>query len=449
MPIDVSTWKKLFTLFNPLERLEYNQGDLFVSRPGSVAQEIADMLSLEVQPTGKWVVCGSMGSGKSSELVYLARLLENTHSVVAVDMLRSVRSESEDTVNQIQASEVLFAIGAGAIRMAREDLGHEVPENLVHDLTSSFEKLLPEGHGIDLGSILLGVVRFVTSVTSPGEAAVEKAAVGAAGATTGLLGSRRDLKLGGLTRPVKEGDTGFEKLRISVDNVLSHLRDLGRGLVVLVDGLDKVNDSGRIRELFATTRILAAPWAQIVYTAPIDLMLGPLWNAAGGAFNRERLTNVLVEEPALERANVSPEAVAEGRQAMGDVVHRRLQRLGLSVDDVFEDGSLDVLIRASGGLLRDMIHLVNKSVLEALRKRSVKITEEMARDAVVKLRKEFEITLTTQRVNELRHVRKHGETSSDEEFVLDLLHGGYILPYSNGGSWFEPHPILRGLREGL
>ncbi len=449
MTLDANTWKKLYTLFAPQDRLEYHQQDLYVSRPGAVAQSIAGRVSLQVQPTGKWIVCGSMGSGKSTELVHLVKLLENTHSIVAVDMLRSARSEGEEAVNRIEPSEVLFAIGAGAAQMAREDLAYEVPAPLLERLTRAFGGLLvDEGHEIDLGKLLLGVVRFAANVAAPGQAAVAKAAVGAAEATTGLLGDRRGVKLGGLTRPVKEGDAGFEQLRIAVNDILDDLRGL-RQLVVLVDGLDKINDEGRIRELFATTRILASPRAQIVYTAPIDLMPGPLWHAAGGAFNRERLTNVLVRRPALNRIQVDDETIALGVEAMKDVILRRLNRLGLTLEDVFEDGGVEILIDASGGLIRDLIHLVNNAVLEILMSGHSSISQDTARAAVSKLRKEFEITLTTQRVNELRHVREHGETSSAEKHVRELLHGGYVLPYTNGGAWFEPHPILRGLRDGL
>ena len=108
-------------------------------------------------------------------------------------------------------------------------------------------------------------------------------------------------------------------------------------------------------DLFAANRILASPRAQIVYTVPIDLMLGPLWHAVDGAFNRERLTNVLVCRPALERIQVDDETVSRGSEAMKDVVQRRLNRLELGTETVFGNGSIDILIGASGGLMRDLI----------------------------------------------------------------------------------------------
>lgn len=197
------------------------------------------------------------------------------------------------------------------------------------------------------------------------------------------------------------------------------------------------------------SRILLMPRTQIVYTAPIDLMLGPLWNTASSLFHSERLTNVLVNRPRLPTIKVSEEALNRGREAMTDMVAARLWRAGLSLDDVFDQGSLDALVTASGGLIRDLVRLVRAAVLSALMDESPRINLSTAENVITELRKEFEITLDTRTVNELRHVRKKGEPSSFEEHLRDLFVSGYVLPYSNGRAWCEPHPILHGVRDGI
>ncbi len=436
MTLDQQTWKQLYNLFNPAERLEYNQQDLYVRRPRSVAGQIAELLRHQVEPTGKWILCGSMGSGKSTELVHLAKVLENDYSVVALDMVRSLRADI--LINQVQPSEVLFAIGAGAVRMAREDLDYNCPKALIEDLTNTFGGLL-RTKGIDPGKLLQGVVRFAANVALTGGSPVG-AAVGAADAVTGALG--------GLTRQVNEGSAELEGLRIAVNNILDDL-SAQRKLVVLVDGLDKVDAEGRTRDLFVNTRILLMPRAQIVYTAPIDLMLGPLWNTASSVFRGERLTNVLVSSPRLEGFEVSDKVVEQGRQAMVAMVAARLGRSGLSLEEVFDQGSLDSLVTASGGLVRDLVRLVREAVLSGLMNHKPRIDLSTAENVITELRKEFEITLDTQTVEELRHIRKTGEPSSSEKHVRDLFLGGYVLPYSNGRAWCEPHPILRGVRDGI
>jgi energy-coupling factor transporter ATP-binding protein EcfA2 len=437
MALDKPTWKQLYNLFNPTERLEYNQQDLYVSRPGSVAERIASLLSLRVEPTGKWIVCGSMGSGKSTELVHLARILENEHSVVALDVVRSLRADI--LINEVQASEILFAIGAGAVQMAREDLGHEVPENLVDALTDAFLGLLKESKGMDPAKLLQGVARFTANLAVPGGSGVG-AAIAAADVATGVLG--------GLTRSVKEGNAELERLRIAVDDVLDNV-SARRKLVVLVDGLDKIDDEGRIRDLFVNSRILTMPRTSVVYTAPIDLMLGPLWDTATGVFRSERLTNVVVNEPGLAGVKVTDETLRRGRETMTDMVAARLRHVGLSLDDVFEEGSLDAFVTASGGLVRDLVRFVREAVLAALMNDQPRIGVSTAETVITEQRKEFEIALDTRIVTELQHVREKGEASSSEKHVRELFHGGYVLPYSNGRVWYEPRPILRGVRDGI
>ena len=447
--MDLETWKRLYNLFNPTRRLELSDQDLYVSRPGSVAETIATDLRLGLEPEGKWVVCGSMGSGKSSELVHLGALLEDSHAVIGLDL-----PESVGRVDLIQPSEVMFLIGAAAVRTAREVLGHEVDKKLVSKLLSAFKGLLSsEGHTVDLGKLLQGVALFAANLAAPGAGAAVGAATGAASAATGVLGEkakatlRRSSKLGGLTRPVKEGEPDFERLREAVDDILEDVR-AHRPPVVLVDGLDKIQELAAIRDLFATNRILALPRAQVVYAGPITLMLAAEWQAAGGVFKRGRLTNVVVGRPELEWVELSDDTLAAGREAMHNVVTRRLRRLGLAEEQVFEDGALAVLTAASGGLVRDLIHLVSRAVRRVLQQDRPRIDVAAAEAAVVEFRKEYEVTLNTRRVDELKHVLQRGEPSGAEN-AHELLLWGYILPYSNGRVWFERHPILKDLRPGL
>ncbi len=453
--MDLETWRSLYNLFNPTRRLELSEQDLYVSRPGSIAETIAVDLRLGLEPEGKWVVCGSMGSGKSSELVHLGALLEDSHAVVGLDLLESV-----GTVDLIQPPEVMFLIGAAAVRTARELLDHQVDDKLVGRLVSAFKGLLSsEGHTVDLGKLLQGVALFAANLAAPGVGSAVGAATGAANVAAGALGDKAKTtlrrsprlggapKLGGLTRPVKEGEPDFERLREAVDDILADLH-ARRPPVVLVDGLDKLLELRAIRDLFATNRMLALPRAQIVYAGPITLMLAAEWQAAGVAFKRGRLTNVVVQRPELQWVELSDENLQAGRQAMHDVVRRRLERLELKEQGVFERGVLPALIEASGGLVRDLIHLVSRAVRQVLQQGAPLITVATAEAAVMEYRKEYEVTLNTRRVDELIHVLQRGEPSGAEN-AHDLLLWGYILPYSNGRVWFERHPILKGLRPGL
>ncbi len=449
MAIEKPTWARLHYLFDPIRQLTVDESHLYVERPSSASERIADDILAGLYADTKWIVCGSKGSGKSTELVRLASRLQNKRTVVAVDIAESVAN-----INEVQPAEVLFLIGAAAIRTAKEDLGHDISDSLVHELRKAFEGLLTEdNHDIDLGKILEGVALFAANVVAPGVGATASAAKGAATTLTGALGARARVplrhrpKLGGTTLPVREGKAELEQLRIALDNILLELYNQ-RKVVVLVDGLDQLVDSTAIRELF-TKSTLAAPYGQIVFGAPIDLMLLAMLKAVPDYLEIRNLTNLLVKAPELSWVQVDDALVEQGRQKMRDVIRLRLESVDLTTEEVFDSECVDLFIDASGGVLRDLIRFVRDAVRSALMNEKPRIDLPMARQAVNEFGKLLSPSLTNTRIKELQQVRKTGNAESDDEHVRDLLRYGFILPYTNGTTWFEPHPVLRGMRAGL
>lgn len=447
MTLSQDQWKQLYQRFEPRARLDVGDQDLFVLRPGAVAGSIRSDLELGFERRAAWVVCGTIGSGKSSELVHLGKLLWDTHAVVGLDVYQSTAA-----INQISPAEVLFLIGAAAARTAADIWGQPVSRDLTERLARAFQRVLSQNVSASaLGELLSGVALFTANLAAPGSVA----AVGAAAELVKGVGAEVDRRktasrpiLGGLTRPLRDDEPDLEALLHVVTEILVELARI-RPPVVLVDGLDKVSELPAIRSLFSATRTLARLDFPVVYTAPITLMLSTEWQSAGGAFKRERLTNIVTTPPPLDWVTLPESYVAQGRSALREVIARRVQRDGLKLDDVFEPDALVTLTLASGGLMRDLIHLVNRAIRAAVLDRVGRIGAAQADAAVVEIRKEYEITFNTARVTELQHVRAKGEPSESTATSHDLLLGGYVLPYANGRVWFEPHPILRGLRPGI
>jgi hypothetical protein len=428
MPVVREQWKQLYAVFNPAQRLELADAALFVERPGAVADEIA--ADLELETAGKWIVCGSMGSGKSSELAHLGGLLQrNDYAVVGLDLPNTVAA-----IEKLQPAEVLFLIGLAAIRAASDLWDHAISEAATRRLVDALTLLLAPNFALQPSEIVQGVALFVGDSASAGGAVKKRL-------------PQRPSPLSGVTRPVQEGEPDLVRLQEAVDGVLDELAEVGKP-IVLVDGLDKIQELTSIRRMFSAGRILALPRRPIVYTGPITLMLATEWQAAGGQFERKRLTNIAVRRPQLDGVEVADAKLRAGRTALREVVERRLAHVGLAPADVFADDSIDLLIDVSGGVLRNMIFIVRSAIGIAFRHRQPLLDRALAEEAVSDWRKEYEITMNTRRRHELEHVLAHGEPSG-EDASLELLLGGYILPYANGKVWFEPHPVLRdGLARG-
>lgn len=180
MRLEHEHWKQLYAVFNPAQRLELADADLYVERPGAFADKIAGQLRLADAGPEKWVVCGSMGSGKSSELVHLGGILQGEYAVIGLDLPNTVTQ-----ISKIQPAEVLFLIGAAAVRAAEALWGHAVEQSLVQRLTEALRPLLASRpFEIQPGEMLQGVALFTANLAAGGAAG----AVGAAGAAARALG---------------------------------------------------------------------------------------------------------------------------------------------------------------------------------------------------------------------------------------------------------------------
>ncbi len=441
----------LYRRFDPTHRLEAGEMDLFVGRQDGAAHVIARELRLGLEPDGKWVVCGSIGSGKSSELVHLGVELARDFAVIGIDLVESVPN-----VDDLEPAEVLFLLGAAVVQAADSLWGHAIDPARIAELRSAFEGLIPAERKVDLSAVFKGVSLFVAGALASGASGdvvkgARDALVGAGQVAAGVAGRRRALPgptpLGGLTRPLRQGEPDLGRLSQAVEALLDDVRAY-RPPVVLVDGLDKLTALPAIKRLFFDNDILFGARVPIVYTGPVTLMVSTIMKQAHRAFSPRRLGNLVVRPPTVEWAHPSDAQVAASRATLCRIVERRVADLDLTLEAVFAEGVVDRLITRSGGVVRDLVLLVNRALRWAIFEGRGQVDDDAAEGAWVELRRELEITLNSARVEALRHIRTAGEPDGTDD-SLDLLLQNYALPYSNGRAWFEPHPLLDGLRPGL
>lgn len=429
-------WRRLYKVCDPKERLHIDEMNLFVERSDSVARKIANSLDAGYDEQGKWVICGSVGTGKSTELTKLAELLTGSHLVVGVDLWRAAAR-----IDEVSAAEILFCIGAAAIRTAANRFGHQVDPQLQKHLEKTFAGLLDQRHNIAVADLVEGVTLLAFDLLAPGSGSAVKAGLQATRAATGapIVPVGRPA-LGGLTRPVKDGDPALDALVWVVDQILVDVSQI-RAPLVLVDGLDKLTKIDSIRDLFATSRTLAKPQAPLVYTGPVTLMLAAEWSAAANYFDRARLTNLIVAAPTTSTRHVSSEMVVVGRAAAREIIARRCAAAKLELSGVLANEALDLLITKSGGLTRQLLQLLREAAKLAGMDGLTIIDLPTAARAADEWRKEFEITMTGIRREELEYIEAHGEPKGGQ-VSHELLLWNYAIPYANGDMWFAPNPLI-------
>ncbi len=153
---------QLYRDFDPAEPVSQATLAQFVQRNGESAETISRDLRLGLDPLGKWVITGSIGCGKSSELLKLADLLREDYAVVPLDLPNSVAR-----VDMLQPAEILFLAGAATVKAARDLWGHEIEIASQNRLIKAFSRLVPD-RDLDLNSVFEGVALFLGDLVVPG-----------------------------------------------------------------------------------------------------------------------------------------------------------------------------------------------------------------------------------------------------------------------------------------
>ncbi len=129
---------------------------------------------------------------------------------------------------------------------------------------------------------------------------------------------------------------------------------------------------------------------------------------------------------------------------MRQVIHKRLQALGLTTENVITQDALDLLVKMSGGVMRQLIRLVREAILEAEINAQQQIDLLTARRAVHRVQRGYAISLgriERQELKEFLDIRERSGTEVGDILILN----GYILNYINDRVWYELNPVVHPL----
>jgi hypothetical protein len=449
-PVD---WNFLFReRFDHTRTLNGDEVRFFVERADAPSQEIRRQLAEVPGRATKFFLSGGPGSGKSSELAHLAHLLDDDYAVIGLDVHQSAAN-----VTKVSPAEVLFMMGAAACRLSKERWGQPISDHAQKQLMDAFLRVAQEPAKLKFERLIEGT----SVIVGAGAAAAGQPAAGGIVATVGkgladlvsagIRSTAAPRPFGGLTRDVREGDPEVEALADALAGVLAEVNAL-RPPVVLVDGLDRIEELGSIKQLFFHTTVLDLPPCPVVYNGPIALQLNTeAMQLSGSArFESVPLPTIPVEGPVGGHARVADTEIAAGRELLRQVVARRLQSDDLDPTDIFEPEAIEAMIGWSGGVIRDLIRLAHWSLRLGARRepQPARVDISLAREAFDKSAKEVQLFAANQlRRDELVSVEDHGELSGSEESLRLLLRGA-ILTYQDHVPWYRVHPFLRPLLGG-
>lgn len=358
------------------------------------------------------------GAGKSTEILRLAQKLDHAYHLVYLEATR------EMDPFEIEAEDLLLNL-ALSVEAAMRERGTPLPDDLLGRVRKWFDEVV---------STTKWAQNFNAEAAAGIEAKVSAPFVGS------LFGS-----LKALFKQESEYRTEVKQvLRKYPGTLLQSVNDLfdaanqilgERALFVVIDNLDRYTPEVIDRLLVAGADRMRQLRANLILTPPLGLLLQPQSAQLDALYSCHFLHAVR-----LRASDMAYDLFdGPGRDLMEQALSRRID-----LDAVIpEKAARDRLIAASGGAIRELLHLVSQSAFGA--------AGDVIREADV----ERAVARRKQRLRDLINANgwlpallRIAETKQifpDEKCMEVLFH--YLAFKYNGDGWYDVHPLVTELPE--
>lgn len=207
-------------------------------------------------------------------------------------------------------------------------------------------------------------------------------------------------------------------------------------LLIIVDDTDKIDIDVAQKMFVNHSALLSDLHAPIIYTVPLFLINSP---------DRVRLESYFdtLTLPMIKTFKTTGREHEDGRQVLQDIVYTRIS------NSLIETDALKDAITKTGGILRDLLRVIQNASQIARYADEKQITQRAVRSSLNRLKTLYsnsvygrgEVStedLYTKMV-EVFHA-KHGRVPLDERLRL-LLYTQAVIEY-NGHGWYKLHPLM-------
>lgn len=382
-------------------------------------------------PAGREVklFCGHRGVGKTSELLRLQkRLSEKRDGQPAFQVVYLDVSLSLDP-NDLDFPDLLVAVAA-AVQEQLADAkvpGFSPTSTLLKSVWDDLRATLKSEVTLSEAEVGSGFAALTLELRNrPGKRKVLRDAIERF--STPLLGALNDL-------------LGLARVEI--------LKAGGAGLVILVDGLDKLVrrplDDGATntheRLFIDRSEQLAALDAHVVYTVPISLIYSPRCADLEQTFGEHTVPLAMIRLRGEKRSPVRPET--PGMLKMREILEKRCRHAGVTMEEAFDTPETAAyLCEMSGGQPR---HLMMFAQAAANALDTLPITREAAERAVKRYANSLLREVPDDAWLALRKFAEPSEVIPKDDLHQEMLFLLYVFEYMNGDLWYEVNPVFRTL----
>ena len=398
----------------PLSAQDDRYVDLSESRG---VQHIAELITWRIENSEpgmqvKQLFTGHRGSGKTTELLRLQQELEKSRFFtiyIDVEELLDLGSLSYLDVLMAMAKEV-------EAELARKEM--PLSAELLNSIAQWFsDRIIEETKSREMaGSIS-------TKATAGSEIPLFAKFFASTMASVKAGSSQRETIRTALKR---ELSVFMDRLNLLIDTAREKVKDNGcQDIVLIVDGMEKMhyelNSDGvsTHTDLFIRhAEQLRAPQCHIIYTVPVSL-----------AYDQNLITD-------FDDIEILP-MVRTDSKGIATLIELVEQRMDTQL--IFSDPDLlERLVRTSGGVVRELMHLIRMS----LETRSEQISAADVDRAISNLRKLYARLIRESDIDYFRRIQRNHHIQVGDEEAGRLLHQRLVLEYQNGDLWADLHPIV-------
>jgi hypothetical protein len=429
------TWQVLYQRFDVYEYVTSSHWR--ADRALSPARKISEILATPFASDARILVTGTIGTGKTTELLRVVETRAHHEFVVFLDLARHFdrlgRIEGLQHVNQW---EVCFLVGLALYRAAEETLGFPFPKGLLQDLQSAWTKLAeasgtPSPTQIDVGKLAKAILTAGAAIVGGPTAAMASAGLGAA---ADAVRASWNLPMGAATARIPDDSEQVKTMLHTVNRVIGEVQLNYRPVLLVIDGLDRIRDIERARELFVESDVLARLACRVVLSGPFALRHHP---AASAVPRFEVLP--LVNEPVMDQHD--PTQPGPGLPFFTELFQLRTGDLGAA--PLIAQPLLDHLAFCSGGRARDFVKMIRMVARTSWQADVDAATDDIIRTVINDERRLLETGLHRGHIDVLEAVmRDPDHRLPKDDLAWELLTLSRLLPYPNESEWFYPHPLL-------
>jgi hypothetical protein len=390
-------------------------------------QDLADQIDFS-ESAGSYLFTGNRGTGKTTELLRLASLLEKCNcEVFFADM-----SEYLPLTQSIELSDFLISVLGAFSEKVDKRFGEQPGKpgffarvwNFLQSDVQFDEIKLPAGP-LEFKASLLQNPVFKEELQKRTRGHVEK-----------LVKQARDYAIE------------------AVGYIRSQRKDPNRKVVLIVDSVERlrgVGDTKDVREVFKSAETLFSSHSDklrftgltVVYTVP------PYLSALAGGLGAYYAGGRLYTLPSVHiydccpNAGVTPQPSDAGIKKMQAIIDRRHAGWKTFVSE----SQLQRLAQHSGGDLRDFFRMLRLIVTRAPRLPSLPVSDSVVADAEDAVRNDMLPIAAEDRTWLQKIATSHEAELKTLDSLPDfarLQEGKYVLNYRNGQDWYDIHPLLRG-----